>query len=93
MNTNKPVKYTIIHPGGLTDKKGGEKQIVFGVDDKLLQEKVRSIPRQDVAEVCVQSLSVESAWNRSFDIIAREGPVTSDWKEWFQGGGDCDYSL
>lgn len=29
---------------------GGKRQLVFGVDDLLLAEKVRSIPRADVAE-------------------------------------------
>ena len=44
------IPYTVIHPGGLLDKKGGEREIVFGVDDQLLKETVRSIPREDVAE-------------------------------------------
>ena len=43
---------------------------VYGVDDELLKEKVRSIPRDDVAEVCLQSLVHEDAVNRSFDIIS-----------------------
>jgi hypothetical protein len=29
--------YTIIHPGGLTDKKGGVSEIVFGINDELLK--------------------------------------------------------
>ena len=39
------MKYTILHPGGLTDKIGGEREIVSGINDELLKEKVRSIPR------------------------------------------------
>ena len=35
------VPYTIIHPGGLLDAKGGERELMLGVDDKLLQRKVR----------------------------------------------------
>jgi len=84
--------YTIIHPGGLLDKPSGEREIVFGVDDQLLKEKVRSIPRGDVAEVCVQALGIARAGRRSFDVISREGgPVTSDWEGFFSNKGDCKY--
>lgn len=39
------MQYTILHPGGLTDKAGGEREVVSGINDELLKEKVRSIPR------------------------------------------------
>lgn len=86
--------YTIVHPGGLLDKKGGEREIVFGVDDNLLKEKTRSIPREDVAEVCVQALTQPGALRRSFDIISREpgsGAPTSDWRAFFAQSGNCKY--
>lgn len=76
------------------DKKGGEREIVFGVNDDLLKEKVRSIPREDVAEVCVQALGEPGAVNRSFDIISREpgnGVVTTDWKKFYSQSGNCLY--
>jgi uncharacterized protein YbjT (DUF2867 family) len=66
------MQYTILHPGGLTDKIGGEREIVSGVDDELLKEKVRSIPRDDVAEVCVQSMLEDGANNKAIDLIAKE---------------------
>jgi uncharacterized protein YbjT (DUF2867 family) len=56
--------YTIIHPGGLLDKPGGQQQIVLDVNDKLLSRTTRSIPREDVAELCVQSLLVPAAKNK-----------------------------
>jgi hypothetical protein len=43
---------------------GGERELVLGVDDKLMQETSRSIPRADVAELCVQCLGVSEAQNR-----------------------------
>ena len=43
---------------------GGERELVLGVDDELLKESNRSIPRADVAELCVQSLSQCEAQNR-----------------------------
>jgi uncharacterized protein YbjT (DUF2867 family) len=39
------LNYTILHPGGLIDSKGGVREIVSGINDELLKEKVRSIPR------------------------------------------------
>ena len=88
------IPYTIIHPGGLLDKSGGEREIVFGINDELLKEKVRSIPRADVAEVCVQSLLNTNALKRSFDIISKqpgEGTVTTNWNEFFKQKGNCKY--
>ena len=37
---------------------------MLGVDDKLMQESFRSIPRADVAELCVQCLGASEAQNR-----------------------------
>lgn len=88
------IPYTIIHPGGLIDKPGNEREIVFGIDDKLLNEKSRTIPRADVAEVAVQSLFVDKSKNRSFDIVSKEpapGQVTKDWKAFFSQQGNCKY--
>ncbi|KAJ1490605.1 hypothetical protein T484DRAFT_1776731 [Baffinella frigidus] len=56
------VPYTIIHPGGLSNKPGGEREIVVGVNDDLLDNFAelgasRSIPRADVAEVVAQGVS------------------------------------
>ena len=79
---------------GLLDEPGGEREIVFGVDDELLSEKVRSIPRADCAEVCVQSLLQTSAINRSFDIISKkDSKPTTDWRQWFAEnmGKNCKY--
>ena len=43
-------------PGGLLDKEGGKRELVVGKDDELLSTSTKSIPRADVAEVCVQVL-------------------------------------
>lgn len=45
--------YTIIHPGGLLDKEGGKRRLVVDIDDAMLERKSRSIPRADVAQVCL----------------------------------------
>lgn len=43
---------------------GGEREIVVGVDDELMKSDNRSIPRADVAELCIQSLLLPAASNR-----------------------------
>ena len=87
------LKYTIIHPGGLTDKGSESKEVILGVDDELLKEKVRTISRSDVACVCIQSLYCNSAINRSIDIISREtGKTITDWNSFFSSNSkNCKY--
>ncbi|KAL4428142.1 hypothetical protein ABPG75_002231 [Micractinium tetrahymenae] len=75
--------HTIVHPGGLIDKEGGKRQLIIDVDDKLIAEgsKHRSIPRADVAELCVQCLLLPEAENRSVDLVSKEpgdAPPTTD---------------
>lgn len=43
-----------LRPGGLLDKDGGLRELIVGKDDELLQTETKTIPRADVAEVCVQ---------------------------------------
>lgn len=89
-------------PAGLADSEGGQGPLVLDVDDKLLDRKSRRIPRADVAELCVQSLGIAAAKNRSVDCIvdadAPEGskaPQTQDdFAALFQGmEKNCDYSI
>lgn len=49
---------------GLLDDKGGEREILLGVDDQLLKREYKAIPREDVAELCVQCLNMPEAKNR-----------------------------
>jgi uncharacterized protein YbjT (DUF2867 family) len=57
--TESGLDYTIIHPGGLVDNiPPGTEEYVLDVDDKLLQNKKRSICRDDVASLCVAALTV-----------------------------------
>eukprot|EP00199_Chlamydomonas_sp_CCMP681_P006906 CAMPEP_0119106796 /NCGR_PEP_ID=MMETSP1180-20130426/6323_1 /TAXON_ID=3052 ORGANISM="Chlamydomonas cf sp, Strain CCMP681" /NCGR_SAMPLE_ID=MMETSP1180 /ASSEMBLY_ACC=CAM_ASM_000741 /LENGTH=273 /DNA_ID=CAMNT_0007092183 /DNA_START=48 /DNA_END=869 /DNA_ORIENTATION=+ len=73
--------YTIIHPGGLIDQPGGERQLLVGVDDVLVNGEFRTVPRNDVAEVCVQSLLEPGFANRAIDLSSMppgSGVVTTD---------------
>ncbi|KAL3150563.1 hypothetical protein ABBQ32_000375 [Trebouxia sp. C0010 RCD-2024] len=81
------IPYTIIHAGGLLDKAGGQRELTVGKNDEFLANKVRSIPRDDVAEVAVQSLLLEDALNKGFDLASKEegqGSVIKDFAALFQ---------
>lgn len=102
MSTYIGLQYTIIHPGGLTDKKGGESEIILGINDELLKGTIRQIPRDDVANVCIKSLECKEAKNRSIDITAKSPSKdnkdndmivpTSNWNLFFSSNkGNCVY--
>ncbi|MCC5898556.1 MAG: SDR family oxidoreductase [Phormidium sp. BM_Day4_Bin.17] len=80
--------YTIIRAGGLLDEPGGDRELLVGEDDHLLNhppEGVKpSIPRADVASLVVQALRETTARNKAFDVISNpEGPVTRDFAALF----------
>uniref|UniRef100_A0A7S2GI21 NAD(P)-binding domain-containing protein n=1 Tax=Octactis speculum TaxID=3111310 RepID=A0A7S2GI21_9STRA len=90
--------YTIVHPGGLVNEPGGERELVPGVDDSQQGTDNRSIPRDDVARVLVNSLIFGSYENRSFDVRSKpvgEGKATTDFDALLKGldGKNCDYTL
>jgi NAD(P)H-binding len=68
--------YAIIHPGGLIDTPAGERELWLDVDDKLMVNNPRSIPRGDVANLCVAALTVGKGRKISFDCITRP-PIAS----------------
>eukprot|EP00542_Grammatophora_oceanica_P010441 CAMPEP_0194033902 /NCGR_PEP_ID=MMETSP0009_2-20130614/6388_1 /TAXON_ID=210454 /ORGANISM="Grammatophora oceanica, Strain CCMP 410" /LENGTH=294 /DNA_ID=CAMNT_0038674633 /DNA_START=40 /DNA_END=924 /DNA_ORIENTATION=- len=91
--------YTIIHPGGLINEPGGERELVLGVDDSQEGTESRTVPREDVAELMIQSLLHPVYKKRSFDLRAKpvgDGVVTTDFEalenKWLDGK-NCDYSL
>ena len=49
---------------------GGEREVVIGVDDELMKGTSRRIPRADVAELCIQSLTLPEASNRHASACA-----------------------
>lgn len=92
--------YTIIHPGGLQSEAGGERELVLGVDDSQEGTESRSVPREDVAELMLQSILHSEVYSgRSFDLRAKpvgEGEPTTDFvelkKKWLDGK-NTDYTL
>jgi uncharacterized protein YbjT (DUF2867 family) len=78
---NSGVTYTIIRPGGLTDKAGGEKEVVFEQGDNASG----LIPRADLARVCVAALIYPEAQNRTFELVGGDGPFADDLQSQFSG--------
>ncbi|KAF3784741.1 Uncharacterized protein EJ110_NYTH29589 [Nymphaea thermarum] len=83
---NSGVPYTIIRAGGLLDKEGGHRELLVGKDDELLATETKTVPRSDVAEVCIQALQFAEAKNKAFDLASKPeeaGPATEDFKALF----------
>ncbi|XP_077238990.1 uncharacterized protein At2g37660, chloroplastic-like [Tasmannia lanceolata] len=80
------IPYTIIRPGGLKDEEGGLRELLIGKDDELLNTETKTIPRADVAEVCVQALQFEEVKFKAFDLASKlpgVGTPTKDFKALF----------
>lgn len=80
------IPYTIIRAGGLIDKEGGLRELIVGKDDELLATDTKSVPRADVAEVCVQALLFEESKNKAFDLASKPeeaGSPTRDFRALF----------
>jgi uncharacterized protein YbjT (DUF2867 family) len=74
------IAYTVIRPGGLHDKPGGEQKIVFEQGDEV---KVAGISRTDVAAVCVAALAYPEAQNKTFEVFTIKEPAEADWQAKF----------
>lgn len=91
--------YTIVHPGGLLNEPGGERELVVGVDDEQTGTDSRTVPREDVAQVMLEAVRYPKIYgNRSFDLRAKppgDGKPTTDFKTLLDSlnGRNCDYSL
>eukprot|EP00252_Welwitschia_mirabilis_P022065 TRINITY_DN584_c0_g1_i1.p1 TRINITY_DN584_c0_g1~~TRINITY_DN584_c0_g1_i1.p1 ORF type:complete len:311 (+),score=53.45 TRINITY_DN584_c0_g1_i1:167-1099(+) len=80
------IPYTIIRAGGLVDTACGLRELLVGRNDELLATETKSVPRADVAEVCIQALLHEEAKNKAFDLASKPengGPPTKDFKSLF----------
>ncbi|XP_062209056.1 uncharacterized protein At5g02240-like [Phragmites australis] len=75
------VPYTIIRLEGLQDEEGGVRELIVGKDDELLQTNTKSIPRGDVAKVCVQALQYEEAKFKAFDLASKPKGVETPTKD------------
>ncbi|MGJ5672666.1 MAG: SDR family oxidoreductase [Nostochopsis sp.] len=73
--------YTIVRPGGLKNEDNTD-SIIMQNADTLFDG---SIPRQKVAQVCVQALSEPAARNKIVEIVAKPEAATKSFGELFAG--------
>lgn len=74
------VPYTIVRPGGLTNKPAGQSGVRLEQGD----QGTGFIPRGDVARVCVLALKFPAARNRTFELYsAPSASPDMDWDEAF----------
>lgn len=73
--------YTIVRPGGLKNEDNTE-QIVMSSADTLFEG---SIPRQKVAQVCVEALFNDDAQNKIVEIVTNPEQTSQTWQELFAG--------
>ncbi len=71
--------YTIVRPGGLKNEDNAD-AIVMQSADTLFDG---SIPRQKVAQVCVEALSEPSARNKVVEIVAKSEATAKGFSELF----------
>lgn len=95
---NSGLTYTIVHPGGLLNEPGNERELCVGVDDKVEGTSNNSVPREDVANVMIAALDSDSYRGRSFDLVSKpagEGVMTKDYLKLIAilEGKNCDYVL
>jgi uncharacterized protein YbjT (DUF2867 family) len=73
--------YTIVRPGGLKNEDNPDSVVMQGAD--TLSE--GSIPRQKVAQVCVEALIDPSARNKIVEIVAKAEAPSKSFAELFVG--------
>ncbi len=76
---NSGLTYTIVRPGGLKNELTAG-PLVMSKADTLFEG---SIPRQKVAEVCVEALFLAEAENKVVEIICQSTATSKNWEELF----------
>ncbi|MBD2663616.1 NAD-dependent epimerase/dehydratase [Richelia sinica FACHB-800] len=75
--------YTIVRPGGLKNEDNSDSIVMQGADTLF----EGSIPRQKVAQVCVESIFTPAAKNKVVEIIAKPEIPSKTFTELFQQVG------
>jgi uncharacterized protein YbjT (DUF2867 family) len=76
---NSGLNYTIVRPGGLKNEDNPNPVIMSGADTLF----DGSIPRQKVAQVCVESLTNPQARNKVLEVVSAPTAVAKSWEELF----------
>ncbi|MBX9255104.1 SDR family oxidoreductase [Desmonostoc muscorum CCALA 125] len=72
--------YTIVRPGGLKNEDNTDSIVMQGADTLF----EGSLPRQKVAQVCVEALSEPAARNKVVEIVAKPEAASKSFAELFQ---------
>ena len=73
------LNYTIVRPGGLKNEDNPNPVVMSGADTLF----DGSIPRQKVAQVCVESLTNPQARNKVLEIVSTPTAVAKSWEDLF----------
>jgi uncharacterized protein YbjT (DUF2867 family) len=77
------VPYTVVRPGGLRDSPGGATGVKAFQGDDLSNQ--GSIPRADVATVCLAALGNAAARGKTFELVADTATARTDLDALFAG--------
>jgi uncharacterized protein YbjT (DUF2867 family) len=73
------LNYTIVRPGGLKNEDNPNPIVMSGADTLF----DGSIPRQKVAQVCVESLTDVRSRNKILEVISQPTAVAKSWEDLF----------
>jgi NAD(P)H-binding len=73
------LNYTIVRPGGLKNEDNSNPIVMSGADTLF----DGSIPRQKVAQVCVESLTDARSRNKVLEVISQPTAVAKSWEDLF----------
>jgi uncharacterized protein YbjT (DUF2867 family) len=73
------LNYTIVRPGGLKNEDNSNPIVMSGADTLF----DGSIPRQKVAQVCVESLTDVRSQNKILEVISQPTAVAKSWEDLF----------
>jgi uncharacterized protein YbjT (DUF2867 family) len=76
---NSGLNYTIVRPGGLKNDDNPNPVVMSGADTLF----DGSIPRQKVAQVCVESLTSPQSRNKILEIVSAPTAVAKSWEDLF----------
>jgi len=74
------LNYTIVRPGGLADEPGGITGLRVGQGDTMPDG---SIPRADVATVCIEALGNPAANRKTLEVVRDPDTDSVDWAGFF----------
>jgi uncharacterized protein YbjT (DUF2867 family) len=73
------LNYTIVRPGGLKNEDNSHPIVMSGADTLF----DGSIPRQKVAQVCVESLTNLQSRNKVLEVISTPAAIAKSWEDLF----------